>query len=631
MNAQFAYARGFTGKGSKLGAVDSGLNSSNPEFSTRQVDGITLNLVSNEGTYLDDGANIPNPLTQPWSAGSSFSVTGEYITSENDDHGSHVSGTIAAARNGTTKNPNGSFRGMMGVAFNSSYYLSNSNGKDTAIYGPNVDYNFFKAAYEILAKQNVRAINSSWGSPGLTSATKTIPQIATIYSRYFLLAGKKTWLQGVAEVTRNNPVLQVFAAGNSRNANVNIRSALPFFEPDLESRWITVPATDKNDALASFSNQCGLAKYWCISAPGNFIKSIVASAPNVYPELSGTSMAAPHVTGALGLLMERYPSLSNEAIRTILLSTAKHLGTGDPEVPDIKFGWGISDLNKAMSGPGQLLGTFEATLAAGISDEWSNPITQAAMQQRKLDEADEIAAWPANKASLLSGRKQESSASPPADWVANIANLLDLMTKMVQAQQTADSKAITSNRNALRASPYGERMYQQLILNYTDSTNSWTMARLNALTGGLTGSELVNHFIKMENDVIETAATAWEKRIETLKAKTDADYASNLIKSGAGILSLSGANTYTGSTEVREGTLKTGVVTALANSPVKVAAGATLDITSSGNAAVAGIVNAGTITLSDGVTGQVLNVNGPWDGQQGIVKLDTIQWFLSPL
>lgn len=623
MNAQFAYARGFTGKGIELGAVDSGVKSSHPEFSNRQVNGITLNLISNEGTYLNDGANIPDPLSNPWTAGMSFGITGEYTPPQNDNHGSHVSGTIAAARNGTTAGSGTTVLGMMGVAFNSNYSLSNTNGNDSAIYGPNVDYNFFKAAYRKLAERGVRAINSSWGSPGLTSTTDTIPLAVRVYSRYFLLAGKKTWLQGVAEVTRDNPVLQVFAAGNTRFANVNIRSSLPFFEPDLESKWIAVPATTSTNAMASFSNKCGLAKYWCISAPGNGINSLSVSTATGYKSSNGTSMAAPHVTGALGLLMERYPSLSNEAIRTILLTTAKYLGTGDPEVPEVKFGWGIPDLNKAMSGPGQLLGTFEANLAAGLSDEWSNPISQTAMQQRKLDEAAEIAAWPGNKASLLAAKNQETSAPPPADWVSNMANLLGLMTKMVQAAEAQTGQEIVLNSDALRASPYGERMYQQLVLSYGASPDSWTMARLNALTGGLTGSNLASRIIKMENDVLETAVAAWEKRIKVLQAKTAADYASNLIKSGAGVLILSGANTYTGSTEVREGTLKTGLATALLNSPVKVAVGATLDITGSGSATVAGITNAGIITLSDGVTGQVLNVNGPWDGQQGIVKLDT--------
>ncbi|MFX6023459.1 S8 family serine peptidase, partial [Acinetobacter baumannii] len=74
----------------------------------------------------------------------------------NDKHGSHVSGTIAAAKNGA---------GIMGVAFASDYHITNTNGTDSSVYGVNVDYNYFKAAYGNLANAGVRVINSSWGSP----------------------------------------------------------------------------------------------------------------------------------------------------------------------------------------------------------------------------------------------------------------------------------------------------------------------------------------------------------------------------------------------------------------------------------------------------------------------------------
>ncbi|QNP48795.1 autotransporter-associated beta strand repeat-containing protein [Diaphorobacter aerolatus] len=201
--------------------------------------------------------------------------------------------------------------------------------------------------------------------------------------------------------------------------------------------------------------------------------------------------------------------------------------------------------------------------------------------------------------------------------------LLDLMTKMVTAAENRRPTAeISSFRTPLRASVYGERMYQQLIADYTATTTNWTLARLNTLTAGLTGAELAARFIKMENDVIDTAVTAWEKRINVLSAKTSADYAAHLIKTGGGTLTLSGANTYTGNTEIRGGVLRTGVAAALANSPVSVAVSAVFDVTPSGDASVAGLANAGTTTLADGIAGQVLTVNGPWDGQRGEVRLD---------
>jgi Subtilase family. len=149
MNAQYAYAAGFSGLGIKLGAVDSGLLLSHAEFVTRNVKALAVT-----GTYANDGSQYQDG-SQAWKAGDAFSTTGA-LSKLNDKHGSHVSGTIAAAKNGA---------GIMGVAFASDYHITNTNGTDSSVYGVNVDYNYFKAAYGNLANAGVRVINSSWGSP----------------------------------------------------------------------------------------------------------------------------------------------------------------------------------------------------------------------------------------------------------------------------------------------------------------------------------------------------------------------------------------------------------------------------------------------------------------------------------
>jgi subtilase-type serine protease len=106
------------------------------------------------GTYLNDGAQ-KDGFGLTWKAGDPFNVTGARIPGVDDDHGSHVSGTIAAGKNGV---------GMMGVSFNSQYFIANSNGMDSSVYGRNMDYNYFRAAYGNLAAAGVRVINSSWGN-----------------------------------------------------------------------------------------------------------------------------------------------------------------------------------------------------------------------------------------------------------------------------------------------------------------------------------------------------------------------------------------------------------------------------------------------------------------------------------
>src|SRR5690606_25464298 len=112
---------------------------------------------------------------------------------------------------------------------------------------------------------------------------------------------------------------------------------------------------------------------WCIAAPGSDIYSTVLSEgvdPNnnadslpgdwvvdsdgnlrfeledrtgyeAYPYRSGTSMAAPHVTGALGLLLERFPYLTAAQVRDVMLTTATDLGA--PGVDEV-YGWGLLDV-----------------------------------------------------------------------------------------------------------------------------------------------------------------------------------------------------------------------------------------------------------------------------------------------
>ena len=93
---------------------------------------------------------------------------------------------------------------------------------------------------------------------------------------------------------------------------------------------------------------------------------------SLYADYSGTSMAAPHVTGALGLLMERFPYLDNTQVRDVMLTTATDLG--EAGVDEI-YGWGLVNLGKAIEGPGMLRVDTEVVMnvAAGGEKVWEGP------------------------------------------------------------------------------------------------------------------------------------------------------------------------------------------------------------------------------------------------------------------
>ncbi|MGJ7610183.1 MULTISPECIES: autotransporter outer membrane beta-barrel domain-containing protein [unclassified Variovorax] len=98
---------------------------------------------------------------------------------------------------------------------------------------------------------------------------------------------------------------------------------------------------------------------------------------------------------------------------------------------------------------------------------------------------------------------------------------------------------------------------------------------------------------------------------------------SGLVKAGAGVLTLSGANTYAGGTNVTAGTLRAAAANTLSSaSAFTVASGATLDL--AGNSqTVASVTNSGVVSLVGSAPGTTLTVNGPWVGNGGTLRLGT--------
>ena len=633
MNAQYAYAFGYNGAGVKIGAVDSGLLLSHEEFATRG----NVNALSISGRYLNDGYQRDQGDMR-WKAGDAFATSGAWNgianpatgVGANDNHGSHVSGTIAAAKNGLDVNG----QGMMGVAWGSNYYITNTNGTDASIYASNMDYNYFYQAYGVLAKAGVRAINSSWGSPSPLDNFDTTAGLAKAYASTESLDAngvqkKKSWLDAAADVSLQTGVLQVFAAGNTAYNNPNIRSSIPYFRPELETSWLTVAALNSNLTMAGFSNTCGIAKYWCVSAPGAGINSLQTTDAGYIAE-NGTSMAAPHVTGALGVLMQRYAGLDNTAIRTILLTTARHLGTGSADLPNSTFGWGIPDLQKAMNGPGQLLGVFNANIASG-SDVWSNNISEVALKQRAKEESAEVAAWPTALAALKAKLVAlPNHIDPDRSVAAGLPNAIQLVQKAIDARVagSTSSAAFTAALNAANADPVGKL----LVAAYTAANPGWTTkvslsSDLQYFIAGRSTAQLADDLVNPDlvkalatNAAISNQIILQQIRVNVLAAKTSADYVGTFVKIGAGALTLTGNNSYSGGTQIREGVLGLGSSTAFGLGAVTIQDAATLQLAAQNlnmkNAVV--IANGIATTDTQNYTGRI---SGNISGAGGLAKI----------
>lgn len=204
---------------------------------------------------------------------------------DDNDHGSHVSGTIGAA--------GGNGVGVVGVNWSTRIAgckFLNANGRgNTSDAITCLDY-----AIDMKANHGVdfRMTSNSWGG-GLPSQ-----------AMYDAIAAS-----GAADM------LFVAAAGNSAVDT----DTLPHFPSSYAlANILSVASTTDTDDLSSFSNY-GL-KSVDLGAPGSEILSTIPG--DAYALFSGTSMATPHVTGAAMLAWTQYPSLSALEVKDLLMITA---------------------------------------------------------------------------------------------------------------------------------------------------------------------------------------------------------------------------------------------------------------------------------------------------------------------
>ncbi len=211
------------------------------------------------------------------------------VTRWHDDHhhGTHVAGTIAAAANG---------RGVIGVAPAARLYavkVLNSRGSGRTSWILN--------GLAWCLRYRMHVVNLSLGSLATTHDPR-------VYSRAYELAARRL---------RRRGILPVAAAGNSgRGSNPYVGN------PGRCPSFMAVAAVDCNRRRAPFSSYGPQVE---ICAPGVNVWSTFP--PNRYRQLSGTSMACPHVAGVAALVKRRRPAWSGDTIRVHMMRTALDLGT----------------------------------------------------------------------------------------------------------------------------------------------------------------------------------------------------------------------------------------------------------------------------------------------------------------
>lgn len=249
--------------------------------------------------------NHPDLAANIWSAPTAFTVTigGQAITcpqgshgfnainntcnpADDNNHGTHVSGTIGAVGNNAT--------GVVGVNWTTRImglkFLSSSGSGTTADAIDCIEFAIqAKQAFAGSGGANVRVLSNSWGGGGFSQAL--LDQI---------------------NKADNNNMLFVAAAGNN-NSNNDITPHFPssYNAPNV----VAVASTTNRDAKSSFSNFGATSVD--LGAPGSSILSTVRNGG--YSSFSGTSMATPHVSGAAALVLSEC-ALNTADLRANLLN-----------------------------------------------------------------------------------------------------------------------------------------------------------------------------------------------------------------------------------------------------------------------------------------------------------------------
>lgn len=279
-----AWAAGKTGSSTVyIGIIDEGYMYTHED--------LTANAGKNPGEIagngIDDDGNGYKDDVYGWDFDGNNSSVFDGV---NDDHGTHVAGTIGGV--------GGNGKGVAGICWNvkmlDAKFLG-TRGGTTANAIKAVDY-FTDLKNKGL---NIVATNNSWGGGGFSQA-----------------------LQDAIERANQAGILFIAAAGNS-GTNNDATPSYPSGYPN--ANVIAVAAITNTGSLASFS-QYG-ATTVDIGAPGQGIYSTVPvkSGKNVtsgYASYNGTSMATPHVTGAAALFASTHPGATAAQIKAAILNSA---------------------------------------------------------------------------------------------------------------------------------------------------------------------------------------------------------------------------------------------------------------------------------------------------------------------
>ena len=537
INAAAAYNKGYSGRGVALGVCDLPTNFAHPEFTSK---------------------NFARMIRDSWMSGGEPGVY-DWSTV---NHGTHVAGIVGASKDNV---------GMHGVAYNadlvgapSGYDIVGNSFTDFAdVFAPYYD------------RDDIKVINNSWGDDRYIehSFNKNVEHILKdaqnlndfiVQFEDFLSSTEQALshgLQRMGDATAHGKLL-VFSAANSGHPTPSYEAFTGWSYNTAQTNLINVTALNNNWGtytrgmsrqadgsisgdwmIANFSDGAKYAEEHTLAAPGNWILSTnadFASSGTNYIRMPGTSMAAPFVSGAAGLVEEAFPYMSGKQIADTLLSTANSNIKPNKNyfVTQQKDGDGIVKFNIFyFDGRKRTTDETIADVKSRAPDlEWPDELEthayynvplQAFIGQGVVDAGKAVNGPGALNARRLASADVTDAYS--ADGTKNVMYPID--TKGYDSTWSNDIKEIKVGKIAAGSAE------ADLAERYKYYDTNW-ISNPDAEAGTRRFTEL---YVNAYNNDVENSG------MEGLHV--------GLIKNGEGRLSLTGNNTYEGASVAKGGTL----------------------------------------------------------------------------
>lgn len=299
-----AWQAGATGKGTTIAIIDSGIDTANTEFSGR------ISAASR-----DVAASRP-------------------ISNPEDDHGTMVALLAAAARNSS---------GIMGMAWDATIQMlrADTPGSCSGSSGCSFSDANIAAGIDAAIAAGARVINLSLGGDPANGMLRAA-------------IGRASSAGAVVIVSAGND-------GAKTGSGIDPENPDPFAVSVLQAAGgnaIIVGSVDATGMASAFSNRAGtsaagmlmaMGEEVCCVYEGSQIKTTTNGEGTFVTVVSGTSFAAPQVSGAAALLAQAFPNLTGSQIVNLLLTTARDAGAPGT---DVIYGRGILDIARAFSPQG---------------------------------------------------------------------------------------------------------------------------------------------------------------------------------------------------------------------------------------------------------------------------------------